>query len=127
MISLVSRSAVKNACQMLMSLGVENRSIYAEDFEIPFLQQSAEFYRVGIISLVVFRWFIVLSSWKVRNYWRRIVHRSIFEKLLHEFVKKPNELFIIWINPLKNGLFVFSKVSFIHSRHPQSFLSLSLE
>lgn len=42
------RSAVKNACQMLMSLGVDNRSVYAEDFEIPFLQQSAEFYRVGL-------------------------------------------------------------------------------
>ncbi|CAF4735227.1 unnamed protein product, partial [Rotaria sp. Silwood1] len=39
-------SAVKNACQMLMSLGIDNRSVYAEDFEIPFLQQSAEFYRL---------------------------------------------------------------------------------
>ena len=43
---------MKNACQMLMSLGVENRSVYAEDFEIPFLQQSAEFYRVGMILIV---------------------------------------------------------------------------
>jgi hypothetical protein len=42
----VFRSAVKNACQMLMSLGIDNRSVYAEDFETPFLQQSAEFYRV---------------------------------------------------------------------------------
>ncbi|CAF1379688.1 unnamed protein product [Rotaria magnacalcarata] len=31
---------------MLMSLGIDNRSVYAEDFEIPFLQQSAEFYRL---------------------------------------------------------------------------------
>ncbi|CAF0942048.1 unnamed protein product [Adineta steineri] len=29
-----------------MSLGIDNRSVYAEDFEIPFLQQSAEFYRL---------------------------------------------------------------------------------
>ncbi|UJR20900.1 hypothetical protein I4U23_024009 [Adineta vaga] len=42
----VSRSAVKNACQMLMNLGIDNRSVYAEDFETPFLQQSAEFYRL---------------------------------------------------------------------------------
>ncbi|CAF0979716.1 unnamed protein product [Adineta ricciae] len=31
---------------MLMNLGIDNRSVYAEDFEIPFLQQSAEFYRL---------------------------------------------------------------------------------
>ncbi|CAF1210691.1 unnamed protein product, partial [Didymodactylos carnosus] len=40
------RSAVKNACQMLMSLGIDSRCVYAEDFETPFLQQSAEFYRL---------------------------------------------------------------------------------
>jgi cullin 3 len=40
------RSAVKNACQMLMSLGIDSRLVYAEDFETPFLSQSAEFYRV---------------------------------------------------------------------------------
>jgi len=38
---------VKNACQMLMCLGIDNRSVYVEDFEVPFLQQSAEFYRVS--------------------------------------------------------------------------------
>jgi len=42
-----SRSLVKNACQMLMCLGIDNRSVYVEDFEVPFLQQSAEFYRVS--------------------------------------------------------------------------------
>lgn len=31
---------------MLMSLGIDSRYVYAEDFESPFLQQSAEFYRV---------------------------------------------------------------------------------
>lgn len=31
---------------MLMTLGIESRSVYFEDFEEPFLQQSAEFYRV---------------------------------------------------------------------------------
>lgn len=41
---LTDRSAIRNACQMLMTLGIESRSVYYEDFEDPFLQQSAEFY-----------------------------------------------------------------------------------
>ncbi|KYN33286.1 Cullin-3, partial [Trachymyrmex septentrionalis] len=43
---VVDRSAIKNACQMLMLLGINNRQVYEEDFERPFLQQSAEFYRM---------------------------------------------------------------------------------
>lgn len=43
---VVDRGAVKNACQMLMILGIESRSVYEEDFEKPFLSQSAEFYRL---------------------------------------------------------------------------------
>ena len=42
---LTDRSAIRNACQMLMTLGIEARSVYYEDFEEPFLLQSAEFYR----------------------------------------------------------------------------------
>lgn len=45
---VVDRSAIKNACQMLMLLGINNRQVYEEDFERPFLQQSAEFYRVSV-------------------------------------------------------------------------------
>ncbi|XP_034942542.1 cullin-3 isoform X2 [Chelonus insularis] len=43
---VVDRMAIKNACQMLMCLGINNRLVYEEDFERPFLQQSAEFYRM---------------------------------------------------------------------------------
>lgn len=47
---LIDRLAVRNACQMLIQLGIEagpdGRRVYEEDFEIPFLNQSAEFYRV---------------------------------------------------------------------------------
>lgn len=32
---------------MLMVLGINSRSVYEEDFERPFLQQSAEFYKVS--------------------------------------------------------------------------------
>ncbi|XP_005106158.1 cullin-3-B [Aplysia californica] len=43
---VVDRGAVKNACQMLMILGIDSRVVYEEDFERPFLDQSAEFYRL---------------------------------------------------------------------------------
>uniref|UniRef100_A0A914UJM3 Cullin N-terminal domain-containing protein n=1 Tax=Plectus sambesii TaxID=2011161 RepID=A0A914UJM3_9BILA len=42
---VINRMGVKNACQMLMALGVESRTVYEEDFENPFLQESAEFFR----------------------------------------------------------------------------------
>lgn len=42
----VDRMSIKNACQMLMVLGIKSRTVYEEDFEKPFLQQSAEFYKV---------------------------------------------------------------------------------
>lgn len=41
-----SRGAIRNACQMLMILGLEGRSVYEEDFEAPFLEMSAEFFQV---------------------------------------------------------------------------------
>ncbi|XP_060566573.1 cullin-3-like [Ruditapes philippinarum] len=42
---VVDRGAVKNACQMLMILGIETRQVYVEDFEQPFLSESREFYQ----------------------------------------------------------------------------------
>ncbi len=47
---VVDRLAIKNACQMLMILSIEGRSVYEEDFERPFLHQSAEFYKVLTFS-----------------------------------------------------------------------------
>ena len=47
---VVDKLAVRAACQMLMVLGIDGRSVYEEDFERPFLAQSAEFYRVIIFS-----------------------------------------------------------------------------
>lgn len=43
---LTTRGAIRNACQMLMILGLEGRSVYEEDFEAPFLEMSAEFFQV---------------------------------------------------------------------------------
>lgn len=45
----VDRISIKNACQMLMVLGINDRSVYEEDFERPFLEQSAEFYKVFLV------------------------------------------------------------------------------
>ena len=42
---------MKNACQMLMILGIDSRAVYEEDFEKPFLEQSADFYKVRISQL----------------------------------------------------------------------------
>lgn len=43
---VVDRGAVKNACQMLMILGIDSRAVYEEELERPFLEQSAVFYRL---------------------------------------------------------------------------------
>ncbi|XP_059221899.1 cullin-3 isoform X2 [Stomoxys calcitrans] len=41
----INHLAIKNACQMLMALGINSRSVYEDDFEKPFLSQSASFYK----------------------------------------------------------------------------------
>ena len=41
---LISRAQIRDACQMLVQLGVGLLSVYQEDFEEPFLQQTQEFY-----------------------------------------------------------------------------------
>ncbi|KAM9836561.1 cullin-3-like [Aulostomus maculatus] len=43
---VVDRGAIRNATQMLIILGVDNPSVYKEDFEAPFLDMSTEFFRV---------------------------------------------------------------------------------
>nr|XP_032510695.1 cullin-3 isoform X2 [Danaus plexippus plexippus] len=43
---VVDRLAIRNACQMLMVVGINSRTVYEEDFEKPFLHQSSEFYRM---------------------------------------------------------------------------------
>jgi len=43
---VVNRLAIKNACQMLITLGISGRSVYDEDFERHFLKESAEFYKL---------------------------------------------------------------------------------
>ncbi|EDO27789.1 predicted protein, partial [Nematostella vectensis] len=45
---VVDRMAIRNACQMLVILGIDSRHVYEEDFERPFLEESAEFYKVSM-------------------------------------------------------------------------------
>ncbi|KAL1427485.1 hypothetical protein MTO96_017199 [Rhipicephalus appendiculatus] len=40
----VDRVSLKKACEMLVVLGLDSRSVYEEDFENPFLVESAQFY-----------------------------------------------------------------------------------
>lgn len=58
---VVDRIAIKNACHMLMLLGINSRQVYEEDFERPFLQQSAEFYRVSIYKIIFDYCLVTLS------------------------------------------------------------------
>ncbi len=37
---------------MLMILGIDSRAVYEEDFEKPFLDQSADFYKVHTFGLL---------------------------------------------------------------------------
>lgn len=40
------RETMKNMCQMLLELSIENNEVYQEDFERPLLKVSRQFYRV---------------------------------------------------------------------------------
>ena len=40
---VIDRLAVRNACQMLMMLGIESRCVYEEDFESQFLKVNKDF------------------------------------------------------------------------------------
>ena len=56
--------AIRNACQMLMILGIDTRSVYEEDFEKPFLEESAEFYKVRILECGVLKKVLKFATWK---------------------------------------------------------------
>ncbi|KAH3761929.1 cullin C [Pelomyxa schiedti] len=43
---VVDRSVLKNVTQMLIDLGISSHSVYEKDFEQPFLEATADFYKV---------------------------------------------------------------------------------
>ncbi len=45
---------------MLMVLGLEGRSVYEEDFEIPFLDMSAEFFQVGAAFMQLYLCLLII-------------------------------------------------------------------
>lgn len=59
------RGAIRNACQMLMVLGLEGRSVYEEDFEIPFLDMSAEFFQVGAALSVCLSFWVMTKDFQI--------------------------------------------------------------
>lgn len=83
---VVDRSAIKNACQMLMLLGINNRQVYEEDFERPFLQQSAEFYRV---SLEVYLIYLYAPICNFQNYFLQMESQKFLaENSASVYIKK---------------------------------------
>jgi hypothetical protein len=90
----IDREAVRNACQMLMELGIKSHSVYEEDFERPFLQQSAEFYRV-IQAINSSKFFssinFIFFSLKAKSFWKRTVLQFILKKLSNALMKRQNE------------------------------------
>ena len=57
---VIDRLAVKNACQMLMLLGIETRNVYEEDFETHFLRQVYSFNKAS--NIYVFEIYVFLGS-----------------------------------------------------------------
>ncbi|PAV88495.1 hypothetical protein WR25_23120 [Diploscapter pachys] len=41
----IAWQGIKNACQMLVALGIDSRGVYEHQFENPFLKETAEYYR----------------------------------------------------------------------------------
>ena len=126
-LNLSPRLAVKNGCQMLMMLGIESRVVYEEDFEKPFLEQSAEFYRVSyVISLPKAKgvqwktlkggtseaccfhdgWLakkmLLYGRWRARGSWERTVPPSTSRKWRPGLTRRLREPHIIWTNLQRN-------------------------
>ncbi|XP_069999236.1 cullin-3 [Penaeus vannamei] len=95
---VVDRLAIKNAAQMLIVLGIESRAVYEEDFERPFLAQSAEFYRMEsqkflaensasvYIKRVEAR--IMEEAERAKHYLDESTERRIVEVVEEELIKK---------------------------------------
>ena len=49
---VIDRLEIKNACQILKMLGIDNRNVYEEDFESHFLKQSVEFYKIESLKFL---------------------------------------------------------------------------
>jgi len=107
---VIDRMAIKNACQMLLALGIEqsegrngSRHVYEEDFERPFLAQSAEFYRVSspmmnvLFDLDLDHSFILLDRLSPKSSWLRTVHLSTSRRSKRGSRRNKSELNITWM------------------------------
>lgn len=64
---LINRSLIKSITQMLVDIGVNSRNVYEEDFEIPFLEATKDFYYVESQQCI--------SSNSCPDYMRKIENR----------------------------------------------------
>lgn len=86
---VVDRIAIKNACQMLMLLGINSRQVYEEDFERPFLQQSAEFYRVSVQYTKYVCAFTLNRTYHIRDYFPQMESQKFLgENSASVYIKK---------------------------------------
>ena len=46
---LFCRGSMRSACNMLTTISLNNRDVYEEEFEQPFLKQTSEYYKVSFI------------------------------------------------------------------------------
>ena len=56
------RETMKNMCQMLLELSLENNEVYQEDFERPLLKVSRQFYRVGLFPMPSTHYILLLPA-----------------------------------------------------------------
>jgi len=49
---VVNRGLLKNIIQMLVDLGIKNRTVYEEEFEKPFLEMSTQFYQAESVQFM---------------------------------------------------------------------------
>uniref|UniRef100_A0A1E1WH60 Cullin family profile domain-containing protein n=1 Tax=Pectinophora gossypiella TaxID=13191 RepID=A0A1E1WH60_PECGO len=95
---VVDRLAIRNACQMLMVLGINSRAVYEEDFEKPFLHQSAEFYRMesqkflaeNSAAVYIARVEVRISeeAERARHYLDESTEPRVVEVLEHELIER---------------------------------------
>lgn len=83
--NVVDRADIKKACQMLMTLGMNDRSVYQKEFEDPFIDMSREFYQLESQNL--------LSENNASVYIKQADARIIeeIERVFHCFDKSTRE------------------------------------
>lgn len=111
---VIDHLAIKNACQMLIILGIENRWVYEEDFERPFLTQSAAFYKMEAqkflaennASIYIKKVEVIAGVFEIRNVF--FINRKYFSR---GSLRNQTVLNCIWIPKQSQESFKLLKMS----------------